>query len=315
MDLRARLSTVAPVSAHQFAFFRIVFGAYLTIHFAMLVPWGAELFSREGMLSDAGLNPTSGIFPNILARWDSPDAVTATLVLLTVGALLFTLGIARRPIALVLWYGWACLFNRNVLISNPSIAYVGLLLLLTALVPTTETWRLAKASVRREPFTMPAAVLACAWILLAAGYTFSGICKLSSPSWIDGTALAHVLNNPLARTGWVRDVLLALPDVVLHWATWISLAAEVLFLPLALWSKTRPFAWFALVMLHVGIMSVVSFADLSVGMLMVHVFTYDTRWLVDLRARLRRPGWLQGDLSEEADMRNQWANLSDEANR
>ena len=48
---------VAPVTARQFAWFRIIFGAYLAIHFAHLVPWGAELFSRQGVIPGANLEP------------------------------------------------------------------------------------------------------------------------------------------------------------------------------------------------------------------------------------------------------------------
>ena len=48
----------------QFALFRIFFGAFLTWHFIALIPYGPELFSNEGIISDPALNPTYGIFPN-----------------------------------------------------------------------------------------------------------------------------------------------------------------------------------------------------------------------------------------------------------
>jgi predicted DCC family thiol-disulfide oxidoreductase YuxK len=34
-----------------------------------------------------------------------------------------------------------------------------------------------------------------------------------------------------------------------------------------------------MVFMHIGIMMVISFADLSIGMLMIHLFTFDQRWL------------------------------------
>lgn len=288
MELRTRLHAVAPVTGRQFAAFRIAFGAYLALHFAHLVPWGRELFSREGVLADATLNPTFGVLPNVLARWDAPAQVTAFLSVLLGCSVLLTLGVARRAAAVVLWYGWACLFNRNVLISNPSLAYVGLMLLLTALVPPTEPWRLTRARGSRDPFYMPAGVFFAAWFLMAAGYTFSGVVKLGSPSWLDGTAFWHVVNNPLARTGPVRDLLLAMPMWVFQALTWKALALEVLFLPLALWRATRPLAWAALVGMHLGIVTLVSFADLTAGMLMLHAFTFDPRWVPMARAALAR---------------------------
>jgi hypothetical protein len=283
------VSAVAPVTGRQFAWFRIVFGVYLAVHFAHLAPWAGELFSAEGVLPDPALNPTYGILPNILAWGRSSAFATGVVLAFVVLALLFAAGIARHAAALLLWYGWACLFNRNVLISNPSIAYVGLLLLLTTLVPAREPLRaFARAEDGERSFQMPAAVYWTAWALLAIGYTFSGVVKLSAPSWVDGTAIWHVLQNPLARDGVLRDAVLALPDWAFRLLTWKALALEILFLPLALWRFTRPLAWLAMVGMHIGIVALVSFADLSAGMLMVHLFTWDPRWGPIARAARRR---------------------------
>jgi hypothetical protein len=166
-----------------------------------------------------------------------------------------------------------------VLISNPSIAYVGLLLVLTTLVPATEPRRLLGRKAEESEFYFPAGVFYAAWVLMAVGYTFSGALKLMSPSWLDGTAFWHVVNNPLARDWWLRDVVLSLPMWTFRGLTWGALALEVLFLPLALWRVTRPVAWLSMVGMHVGIIGLVSFADLSAGMLMLHVFTFDPRWV------------------------------------
>jgi hypothetical protein len=269
---------VAPVSARQFAWFRIVFGVYLAVHFAHLVPWGVELFSRNGVLPEAALNPTSGILPNVLTWCDTPLLVTGFLVALVGVALCFTLGICRRTAAILLWYGWACLFNRNVLISNPSIPYVGLLLLLTTLVPAGEPLRAFGKKATSDQFYVPAAVFWTAWFVMAAGYTFSGVVKLSSPSWVDGTALWHVVQNPLARDGWLRDIALRLPMRAFQLMTWTALGLEICFLPLALFQRIRPVVWLAMVTLHIGILGLVSFADLSAGMLTLHLFTFDSRW-------------------------------------
>jgi hypothetical protein len=281
------VQAVAPVTPRQFAWFRIIFGAYLAVHFAHLVPWAEELFSREGVLPTADLNPTYGILPNILAWWDSPAFVTAFLVVLVIASVLFAAGVLRTAAAVLLWYGWACLFNRNVLISNPSIAYVGLLLLLTTLVPAREPLRVIGGKNTSDEFYVPAAAYWAAWVLMAAGYTFSGIVKLASPSWVDGTAFWHVVQNPLARDGWLRDLVIDLPMWTLQLLTWKALALEILFLPLALLRWTRPLIWLAMVGMQIGILALVSFADLSAGMLMVHLFTFDARWPGMVRRILR----------------------------
>jgi hypothetical protein len=278
VDVGALVRGVAPVTPRQFAWFRIIFGAYLAVHFAHLVPWGGELFSREGVIPRASLNPTYGILPNVLAWWDSPAFVTTFLVTLVALSVLFAAGVVRHAAALLLWYGWACLFNRNVLISNPSIAYVGLLLLLTTLVPAREPFRVFGDKVSSDEFFVPAGAYWTAWFLMAAGYTFSGIVKLASPSWVDGTAFWHIVQNPLARDGALRDLVLKMPAGGFRLLTWTSLALEILFLPVAVWRWTRPVIWSAMVIMHIAILGLVRFADLSAGMLMVHLFTLDSRW-------------------------------------
>lgn len=268
------------ISPLQFAVFRIVFGVYLTVHFLDLLPYAAELFSRGGMLSDARLNFTHGLLPNPLERWDSPAFATAFVAGLAALSFAFTVGFCRRFAAIALWVGWACLFNRNNLIINPSLPYVGMLLLLSVIVPSGEP-----LSVRptEEEWRFPTGAYWAAWVLLALGYAFSGWTKLQSPSWVDGSALEHVLNNPLARPGFARDAMLRFPQA-LQLLTWATLAVELLFLPFSFQQTGRLVAWSALCSLHVGIVLLVDFADLSIGMWMVHLFTFDLAWIPMRRA-------------------------------
>jgi len=263
------------ISARHFAVFRIAFGIYLTVHFVELLPYAAELFSREGMLSDARLNFTFGILPNPLERWDSPGFATASVAVLAALSAVFMLGYCRRFAAFALWFGWACLFNRNNLIINPSLPYIGMLLLLSIIVPTGESFSLRR---KHDDWAFPAGVYWTAWVLLAVGYAFSGWTKLQSPSWVDGTAITHLLNNPLARPGFARDTMLQFPHA-LQVLTWATLGLELVFLPLSLHRAGRLFGWAAMCSLHVGIVLVVDFADLSAGMLMAHLFTFDPAWL------------------------------------
>lgn len=265
------------IGPRQFALFRILLGVYLVVHFAHLIPYGRELFSREGVFPDPRLNPTYGLFPDPLYHWDSPTAVTALLAMLCALALLFAAGVARHAAAIGLWFGWAALFHRNNLISNPSIPYIGLLLLLTLLVPPGEGWAWRRREAVRG-WRLPASVYWIAWILLAAGYTYSGVVKLGSPSWLDGSALEHVLRSPLARPNALRAALLSLPRPLTALLTWGALATEITALPLSPWRRGRAAAWLAQVSMQLGILSVVSFADLTAGMLLVHLFVLDPAW-------------------------------------
>jgi len=265
----------------QYSLFRALLGAYLAVHLAMLLPWGTELFSSQGVLPDATLSPLARAFPNVLALHDAPWFVSALLGLGLLASALLALGWRDRIAALFLWYLWACLFGRNPLIANPSLPYVGFVLLAHALLPPAPYGSLA-ATGRVDPdggWRMPRGIFLAAWIALAAGYTYSGCNKLVSPSWVDGSAMARVLENPLARPGFVRAALLGLPEGLMRALTWGALALELAFAPLALIRRTRPLAWSAMLAMHLGLIVLIDFADLSLGMVLVHLFTFDPAWI------------------------------------
>jgi hypothetical protein len=56
------------------------------------------------------------------------------------------------------------------------------------------------------------------------------------------------------------------------------LALELLAFPLALFRPTRKWIWLGIVGMHLGILCIVDFADLTTGMLMIHLFTYNPSW-------------------------------------
>ncbi len=271
----------------QYSIFRAIFGIYLFIHFAQLVPWGVEMFSHRGMLPNGEASPLLQLFPNLLAYYDSPAFVTALLVFAAGASLFLAVGFYDRLAAIALWYILACLFGRNPLIANPGLPYVGLLLLAHACLPRAPYGSFERRG-QIDPgseWRMPREIYWVVWVLMALGYSYSGYTKLISPSWVDGTAMERVLNNPLARPGMMRDALLALPATFLYAATWGALALELLFAPLALVRRLRPYLWGAMLALHLGLIVLIDFADLSLGMVMLHLFTFDPEWIKPLRAK------------------------------
>ncbi len=114
-------------------------------------------------------------------------------------------------------------------------------------------------------------------MLLAVGYAYSGLTKLAAPSWLDGSAFDHVLRNPLAYAH--AEHVLRLPAALRTAATYGALALEILFPLLALSRRLRPWAWLAMTLLHLGLLCLIDFSDLTVGMLVIHVFVFDERWL------------------------------------
>ncbi len=265
----------------QYSLFRAAFGAYLLVHFAELLPWADELFSSGGALPQAEASPLAFLFPNVLSLFDPPWFVWAMLGSAVVATPLFALGWRDREAAVWLWYVWACLFGRNPLIGNPGLPYVGWMLLAHACLPRAPYGSLTALG-RSDPggsWSMPGGIFAAAWILMALGYTFSGVTKLVSLSWLDGSALTRVLDNPLARPGPARQLALEMPDVLMRAATWGALALELAFAPLALVRRARPWLWTVMLLLHLSLIALIDFADLSLGMVMLHLLTVDPGWV------------------------------------
>jgi len=262
---------------------RALLGAYLCVHFVQLVPYAQELFSNQGVLSDAALSPLYGLWPSVFWISDAPIVAQAVVVAGAALSVLLTLGAWDRAAALAIWLLWAGLHARMPLISNPSIAFIGFLLLLHASLPKSP--RLlgpaTDSSFRFEP-----QLFGVLWIVMALGYSYSGYTKLVSPSWVDGTAIFHVLHNPLARDTPLRELLLSLPMWALKLNAWGALAAELLFAPLALVARLRPWLWLVLVAMHLGLLVLIDFADLTVAMLIVHAYAFDPAWRSTLAAKL-----------------------------
>ena len=269
----------------QYSVYRAAFGLYLFAHFIFLLSWAKEGFSNRGALPDASLSPLVHAFPNILAAVHFPAFVQGLILLGAVFSVFFAIGKWDRIAAIVLGYIWACLLGRNPLISNPSIPFVGWLLLAHLIIPGAP-YGSRTAVDRVDPageWKLPPLIFLSAWIIMAAGYSYSGYTKLVSPSWIDGTALMRILQNPLARPGFVHDLLLMFPPIFLKLATWGALALELLFVPLALFRATRPWIWLAMTLLHLGLAVIINFADLTAGMLVLHFFTFDPAWIPPLK--------------------------------
>ncbi len=263
---------IKPVTFYQYAAFRIILGCYLIYHFATLFPYAPEMFSALGMVPNPQVLPTFGIFPDILYWIDHPIITQIFICVLLILSLIFTCGFHQRITAVLLWFGWACLINRNILIANPGMPFIGWLLLACAIIPS-----------KKENWQMPRLVYFGAWALMALGYSVSGIHKLGSPSWLDGTALQHVLMSPLSRGNFICDIFLSLPPILIHLATWGALLLEVLFAPLCILAVTRKWVWILMVVMHMGILTMVNFADLTIGVLMIHFFTFDARWIKPLK--------------------------------
>jgi predicted DCC family thiol-disulfide oxidoreductase YuxK len=264
---------------NHYRFFRVLLGIYLLVHFAHLLPWAAELFSSDGMLADATSSPLLNAFPNLFSLIDAPWLVEVLVASGALAALALAMGRYDRLAALWLFYLLACLFGRNPLIANPSLPYVGWMLLLHVCVPKPR-----RGSVAAD-WRLPGALYLAAWVVLAAGYSYSGYTKLLSPAWVSGETVRIVLENPLARDHVWREWLLSTSPLLLQGVTWTVLYVELLFAPLAFWRRARPLLWLTMLLVQFGFLVLLNFADLTFPMLLIHLLTFDPAWVRPLQTK------------------------------
>jgi hypothetical protein len=258
----------------QFSVFRIYLGLYLLYIFLDSLEASDAIWSSEGLVPQANLNLTYAVFPGILNYYDSPVQVKIFLYVLSLLAILFTIGIQRRAMAILLWYGWACLLNRNNLVINPSIHYIGWLLLVCAVIPAGEQGSFSK---HKTGWSVPVLIEKAAWIFFALGYFLSGIDKLQSPSWMDGSAFKKILDCPLGYQ-WNHYITQGLPGTFFYLFNWVALGLEMICLPLALFKQTKRWAWCAATLLQAGILLTMNIAPIVFGMLTIHIFLFEAAW-------------------------------------
>jgi predicted DCC family thiol-disulfide oxidoreductase YuxK len=271
--------TERTTGAH-YSLFRFLLGAYLVVHFVMLLPYGAEVFSHAGALAEGAASPLFGILPNPLQWNDGPAMVALLLTLGVACGTAIAMGWGDRVAALLATAVLGWLFQRNPLIANPSLPLVGWMLVMHAFVPPRPLGSISGALHGvASGWRLPQHLHLAAWVILALCYSHSGWTKLASPSWIDGDTIRLVLQNPLARDHALREWLLATPPLLLQLLTWALLTIELLFAPLAIIRRARPWLWLAMLAAQIGFLLLLDFADLTFPMLLAHLLTFDPHWL------------------------------------
>jgi len=176
------------------------------------------------------------------------DLATPVLVVAAIAAVCFAIGWHDRVAAIVMACVLVWLFGRNPPAANPLLLVAGGLLIVHACLPRAP-FLSVDARGRVDPrggWSMPPPLFAAMWIVMSIGYGYSAWTMLISPS----------------RTGVDLGFGLAL-----------------LLAPLALVRRVRPWLWLAMLALHLGLMLLIDFADLSLMMVIVHLFTFDPAWV------------------------------------
>jgi hypothetical protein len=254
----------------RFASFRIAFGLYLIWVLLLLWPWLDTLYSPLGVMP-THLIPMKSYVPFSLLQFDSPLLLRIYVGLAIFGALLFTIGYARKLGALLVFFPMWFLVHRNPLAVTEENAFLLWLLLASLLIPSGEPYSLAK---KNPNWFEPRTVRMAAWFLLAVGYTYAGLYKIaqSESFWRNGTALYYVLAETNSRRMWYGEAYSLLPMFVYQVSTFLLMAIQMLSFPLLATRFTRKILWVGMVLFHLGALVFMNIAEISIGMLIVHLF-------------------------------------------
>ena len=258
----------------QFGLFRILFGTYLLSFFMDLYPHHVELLSGDGLLQNGV--PLSSRNMGFFALLDTALMTHLTVGAALLGALLFTLGFMRRWMAFLLWVIWLSVLNQNPLLLDEGSHFVGLLLLLSAVIPNGEQLAVTPS---REDWIMPPAATRGALFILMSTYSVSGYLHLHNPDFLDGTQLLSLVTSPLFRWPELVPSLSAVsqPSFELLALTYSGL--ELLALPLIIIPFTRKWIWLGWLCLQAGFALLFDASNIFLGIGLFHLFTFNHHWL------------------------------------
>lgn len=104
-------------------------------------------------------------------------------------------------------------------------------------------------------------------------YSFSGYYKLHTPRWIDGSFLSHFLVKNHLLLPWMESFYV--PAVILAGLTYVTLYLEALAFTAIFHPSFRFFIWTGLTAMHVGLLCITELTQVSLGMLVIHLFLID----------------------------------------
>jgi hypothetical protein len=263
------------------AWWRLFLGLSIAGFSLQLWPYLDELFTTRG-LAVADSLARGGLEASTVIRLVWAGVIATSLCV--------AVGVAVAPAAGLCWLLCMVAWSDNVLSRSPEMPLVHVSLLLLAICPLASP----RVPWRAHPTTTPSAGLppitrAVAWGAFAAVYGTSGLTKLTyqDRSWIDGSALYHVLNDSVFRRLWYGDAF-SEPSVMLQVGTHLSLFLEA-GAPFLVWFyRGRCLVWVMSMTMHVIALVFLNLLEVSVHMITFHLLLVDQKMIIDAQTWWRR---------------------------
>ncbi|GAC1474594.1 MAG: hypothetical protein NVSMB9_25250 [Isosphaeraceae bacterium] len=251
-----------PISARPLCAFRVVVGVLTLAHLGLLSVDLDYWLSDSGILQGAEARTLAGpLRPSPLQWVQDPVSVRTFVALSGLVAFLFTIGWRTRVMGVLLYLALLSIHHRNILTNCGPDNLLLILVFYLMLSPCGVAYSLdaRRARLRRgteaEPIIVPWAQRLIQ-IQLCLIYFDTSILKCNGSTWLGGTALHYVLNNP--EVGRLDFRFLCQHPLLLNLLTHTALLVEF-GLAFLLWNRATR-AWMAIagIVLHAGVLLVVN---------------------------------------------------------
>lgn len=191
-----------------------------------------------------------------LMPWSTEMDFGGGVITLSVGAIAsvaFAIGWFDRTAAVVMVGSSAFLVGYDLVSIDPSLFFLRGALLAHVFLPKGPygSWSVRGRVDPDGGWRMPPSIHRAAWIVMALGYAYSGIDKLVSTA---------PLGEPVGLI-------------------WGVLVFELLFAPLVLVHRLRPWLWLGMLLTQLSLMVWNESVGLGLGIVVLHLFTFDPRWV------------------------------------
>jgi hypothetical protein len=255
------------------AAFHMVFSLYFIV-FSLRILMAKDIFYGDQAVFK---NLVGAAYKNdfILFLFFLPDEffISLPVIGICLGVLLFVsslfrlcnwrkFSLAGRWIFLFFWLILVLFFIRNPIVRSIHVDYLGWLALLNLFISFDQQ-------------ESPDEVSFAAWCFFAGTYTMSGLKKLMTIEWRQGSAIELILKNEISRFDFSAQM-----TNMIHYLSPV-LSYSVIFLELFalffIWKrKTKYFLLGASFLMHLGILVLLRIEDLTIGILVFHFFLLTT---------------------------------------
>lgn len=182
----------------------------------------------------------------------------------------YAIGKYKRLAMLACWVSMGLIFIRIPISRSIHIPYLGHVMLLSLFIPDPEAKN--RINFLSQDF-MPKDIKIAAWILLGGTYLASAIFKGMTVEWQSGQALYYIFQDIMPRQNFLRSFLLD-HSWILMVTSYAVLLLEGLAWAMMFNKKSRAVLFILSALFHLGILISFRMGELSIGMLIVHVFLF-----------------------------------------